>query len=131
MRVIVSQGFSNIKCWCVVDAFNRLGHNASLANRDDYYAASANDADLFYCHDSGDGFDFRQTHSAKLKKTALFLSDSRFNYVQRNPGDDDTAKIVSDDGGWCFQAQTPDIVRLRAKFGDGLRVSHLPFAADI
>lgn len=46
MRVIVIQGYSGVKCWCVVDAFNHLGHEATLVGKDEYYALSDDAADL-------------------------------------------------------------------------------------
>lgn len=116
---------------CVLDALEHLGYICRGMRPDEYFTSNVDDYDVFLGQDSGVGIDFRQASSEKLKKTSMFYSDSRFNYVQRDPGDDDMAKLISDNGGWVFQAQTPDIARLRIRFGDSLRVSHLPFAADI
>ncbi len=110
-------------------AFKRLGHEVWNMSPNAYFAALPEKFDLFFCQDSGEGIDFRNVSTALLRKTSWWSWDSRFNRLQRNPGDDDMAELVAKGGGWVFQAQTPDLERL-ARERRLERQSWLPIAAD-
>lgn len=110
-------------------ALIRLGHEARRLTPDEYFAANPKDYDLFFCQDSGLGIDFRNASAVHLRKTSWWSWDSRFNRIQRNPGDDDMAQLVAESGGWVFQAQTPDLERL-ARERRLERQSWLPVGAD-
>lgn len=131
MKIPVVYAMDNEGCAprYTVAALKRLGHETQRLTPDEYVASNPGDYDLFFCQDSGAGIDFTKASGAHLKKTSMWYWDSRFNRVQRTPGDDDMAQVVSDGGGWVFQAQSPDIARL-AKQRRLARMSWLPIAAD-
>jgi len=117
-----------------IKALQRLGHETRRMTPDEYFAADPNEYDLFWCQDSGEGIDFRRASDAHLKRTSMWYWDSRWNRVQRNPGDDDMARWVMEKGGWVFQAQSPDLDRFGYYTVPGNindpRISWLPIAGD-
>ena len=114
----------------IVDAFKHLGHDTELIDHQQYFASNPNEVDLYYCQDSSNGIDFRLATPDHLRKTCVFYGDSRINYIVRERrfgmGDDKMARFLSNNGGWVFQSQSPDLVRQ-----PDIRQSHLPFAADV
>ena len=111
-----------------IEALKRMGHDTRHMEVSEFYAANPDEYDLFFCQDSGQGIDFRPVSDKTVKKACYWIWDSRFNFLQRNPGDDDMAKYVADRGGWVFQAQSPDLKRNQEQ---GItRVSYLPIAGD-
>lgn len=108
-----------------IKALERLGHETRRMTVEEYLTVDPKDFDLFFCQDSGEGIDFTLAGKSKLRKTSMWYWDSRFNRVQRTPGDDDMARFVIENGGWVFQAQGPDMERF-----SGVRMSYLPIAGD-
>lgn len=131
MRVAVVSGENHVGCSVnyFIWAFSRLGHQVVEMRPNQYFETNPDDFDLFWGQDSGDPIDFRQASNLLLKKTSMNYWDSRFNSVQRGEvGDDLMAKYIADRGGWIFEAQTPDLNRIRA---NGVtRSSWLPISAD-
>lgn len=112
-----------------INALTRLGHHTRRMTQEEYFSTDPSSVDMFWCQDSGEGIDFRRASSRHLQKSCWWSWDSRFNRVQRGDlGCDKMAKIVNDGGGWVFQAQTPDLARVRS---EGVtRASWLPIGAD-
>lgn len=82
--------------------------------------------DLFLCVDSGGPL---IVHDSWAHKCAFWFIDSRRNCNPevRTPDDDAQAEKIFKAGGWVFQAQYQDTLRLRDK---GIDSHWLPLAAD-
>jgi len=132
LKIAVVYAFHSPYCGptYTIAALMRMGHDVDRLIPDQYFSSSPDKYDLFWCQDSGEGIDFRRADDAHLKKTSYWIWDSRFNRIQRQPiGDDDMAQLISDNGGWVFQAQTPDVDRL-SRERRLERMSWLPIGAD-
>lgn len=108
----------------VEKALKELGHEAFITQgqvlEDD---ASV---DLFFCVDSGGPLTVQDSWASRC---AFWFIDSRRNCDPkvRNPDDDSQAAKIFEAGGWVFQAQYEDTVRLKEK---GVHSHWLPLAAD-
>src|SRR3990167_3640905 len=97
MRIAVVYAFHSAGCGPIysIEAFKRLGHEVTKLDSSGYFASDCDDYDLFFCQDSGEGIDFRRASTNHLKKTCMWFWDSAWNHVQRNPGDDAMAALIS------------------------------------
>lgn len=131
MRVAVTYALHSQGCGPVysIEAFTRLGHDVTKMNVDEFVASNPDDYDWFFCQDSGEGIDFRRVTEAHLKKTTMWYWDSAWNHRQRNPGDDEMAAHVSENGGWVFHTWQSDLVRCSRRVRID-RQSLLPVAGD-
>lgn len=110
----------------LVPAFKALGHEAQIITQAEYYE-DHDGVDLFFCCDSGGALNFPEKHRAK---STMWFIDSRRNSdpAIRNPDDDTQARVLTEGGGWVFQAQFNDWGRVVDK--GIMRASWLPLAAD-
>jgi len=131
MKIPVVYAMDNYGCapTYTVKALERMGHETRRMTPGEYFASDPKEYDWFFCQDSGEGIDFTHASTSHLMKTSWWSWDSRFNRVQRKPGDDEMAAHVVRGGGWVFQAQYPDLERCRYRLNID-NMSYLPIAAD-
>jgi hypothetical protein len=114
-------------------ALTALGHRARILSAPQFFAALRDRAfDYYLCVDSGEALPLNDPSIAacSFANVSFWFIDFRHNKnrPERIPNDLDNARIVSERGGWIFQAQLQDVEDCRAL---GLtRVSWLPLAAD-
>lgn len=101
-----------------------LGHDAFITQGQ--VPEDDPDVDLFFCVDSGGPLVVRDDWAHKC---AFWFIDSRRNCdpLTRDPDDDYQAYKIFNAGGWVFQAQYEDTIRLKGK---GVHSYWLPLAAD-
>lgn len=109
----------------VEKALRGLGHDAFITQGQ---VSEEDDPsiDLYFCVDSGGPL---VVQDAWASKCAFWFIDSRRNCDPntRQPDDDSQAKKIFKAGGWVFQAQYEDTLRLKDK---GIQSYWLPLAAD-
>ena len=105
-------------------ALKELGHDAFITQGQ--VPEDNPDVDLFFCVDSGGPLVVRDSWASKC---AFWFIDSRRNCdpSTRDPDDDTQARKIFNAGGWVFQAQYEDTVRLAEKC---ILSYWLPLAAD-
>lgn len=108
----------------VEKALKELGHDAFITQGQ--VPEDDPDVDLFFCVDSGGPLVVRDDWAHKC---AFWFIDSRRNCDPntRSPDDASQAYKIFNAGGWVFQAQYEDTVRLKEK---GIHSYWLPLAAD-
>lgn len=105
-------------------ALKKLGHDAFITQGQ--VPEDDPDVDLFLCVDSGGPIVVQDSWASKC---AFWFIDSRRNCDPkvRTPDDDSQAEKIFNAGGWVFQAQYEDTIRLKEK---GVHSHWLPLAAD-
>lgn len=117
----------------VMSALQAMGHEVKLLDQSTFLdAASQGGYDLFFCVDSGETLNLSALTAipGALKKTAFWFIDYRHNKDRetRIPNDYQNARVLSENGGWVFQAQYQDVDDC---LDTGVtRCSWLPMAAD-
>lgn len=108
----------------VEKALKELGHDAFITQGQ--VLEDDPTVDLFFCVDSGGPL---VVGNSWAHKCAFWFIDSRRNCDPevRIPDDDAQARKIFNAGGWVFQAQYEDTVRLKKK---GVHSYWLPLAAD-
>lgn len=115
-------------------ALQRMQHDVTLLSQWGFYdAIQKRDYDLYFAVDSGGPLNLFSSevtaHKTQLKKMCFWMIDYRRGKTIKNPNDLDTCKLISDNGGWIFQAQFEDVVDCLNSGID--RVSWLRLAADV
>jgi len=105
-------------------ALRELGHNAFITQGQ--VPEDDPSVDLYLCVDSGGPLVVQDSWASRC---AFWFIDSRRNCNPdvRQPDDDSQAEKIFKAGGWVFQAQYEDTLRLRDK---GIDSTWLPLAAD-
>ena len=105
-------------------ALKELGHDAFITQGQ--VPEDDPSVDLFFCVDSGGPIVVQDSWAGK---SAFWFIDSRRNCDPkvRTPDDDSQAEKIFNAGGWVFQAQYEDTIRLKEK---GVHSHWLPLAAD-
>src|SRR3990167_51772 len=96
-------------------ALQRMQHDVKLLSQWSFYdAIQIRDYDLYFVVDSGGPLNLfsseGQNNKDQLKKLCFWMIDYRRGKTVKNPNDYDTCRLVSDNGGWVFQAQFEDMV---------------------
>ena len=117
----------------VLRALEELGHDAVLLDRAGLFSSARDTSfDLFLCVDSGETLSIAELAKipGALHRTAFWFIDYRHNKHRpsRVPTDFENAKLLSEGGGWIFQAQFEDVDDCAAAGIE--RCSWLPMAAD-
>lgn len=115
-------------CGQVLDGFEKVcrkkGFDFAVMDFPEYYFADPKSTDLFFGVDTSEFLDFTQVKDKELlKKTSFWYTDSRLN-----PKCDQSARYLTDNGGWAFECTSKDVERVKAL---GInRVSWLACAAN-